>query len=49
MLPVIRAAVFWIEFLARCAYRAVVCTSEWPSNPPIVVRLSASARAPLCQ
>lgn len=47
MLPVIRAAVFWIESLARCAYRVVVCIGEWPSNPPIVVRLSSSARAPL--
>ena len=45
MLPVIRAAAFWIESRARCAYRAVVCTWVWPSSLPIIVRLSLKAIA----
>ena len=45
MLPVIRAAAFWMESRARCAYRAVVCTCVRPSSFPIIVRLSLRASA----
>ena len=33
------------ESRAKCAYRAVVCTFRWPSNSPIIDRLSPSASA----
>ena len=46
MLPVIRAAAFWIESRARCAQRAVVCARVRPSSfPIIIVRLSPKASA----
>ena len=32
----IRAAAFWMESRARCAYRAVVRTWVWPSSLPIM-------------
>ena len=45
MLSATRAAASCMESRARCAYRAVVSTWAWPSNLPIMGRLSPSARA----
>ena len=45
MLLEISAAASRMESRARCAYRAVVSTLLWPSNRPIIGRLSPSASA----
>ncbi len=49
MLSVMRDAAVCIEFCARWAYRAVVCTWVWPRSLPIMVRLSPSASALLAK